>query len=312
MPSGADGGAKRGDGSGLAESYETAQRVQERIAETYRDIRAAQLARAAGISEEEAKRRTDTIRYQSTPLALGKGASLATERAAQGELAAMVARSERLLDQAQGRPGSGASGLLARLRQAANQGDGQARDVTPFMAKDEADDQSYRPVPAGEARGAGAPPAVPPGLVNNARFGRRVAASGAPGADWMFVDTWHTIGPFPNPGRTAINTPYPPEASVDLDARYPGKDGRELRWTFVQASTPDVVPANAEEYGIYYAYTEIWMDEARDLWVAVGSDDKSTLWVEDQLVWMSGDHLKGWQIGEGIPAQPLPLLTPDF
>jgi hypothetical protein len=61
-----------------------------------------------------------------------------------------------------------------------------------------------------------------------------------------------------------------------------------------------VVPENAEEYGIYYAYTELWFDEPRDLWIAIGSDDKSTVWLNEQLVWVSSDQLKGWQLGEGL------------
>lgn len=73
-----------------------------------------------------------------------------------------------------------------------------------------------------------------------------------------------------------------------------------MRWQFLQASRPDVVPNIPEEYAIYYAYTELWFEQPMDLWVAIGSDDKSTLWIEDQLIWMSSDVLKGWQIGEGL------------
>ena len=61
-----------------------------------------------------------------------------------------------------------------------------------------------------------------------------------------------------------------------------------------------VVPADPEEYGIYYAYTELWFDQPRDLWIAVGSDDQSTLWIDDQCVWISSDELKGWRIDEGL------------
>ena len=54
------------------------------------------------------------------------------------------------------------------------------------------------------------------------------------------------------------------------------------------------------EYAIYYAYTELWFDEACDLWVAIGSDDYSKVWIEDQLVWSSGKNLKAWQLNEGV------------
>jgi hypothetical protein len=286
----------------LASAYQTAQETQAHIAETYREVRASQLARIEGISPGEALKRTDTVPFTPEKLSLGPGASLATERAAQRELTTMVARSERLLDQAQHQAGSGAMSLLAQMRKSAVEGAGHMKDMTPFMATDKPATGTERASLPGDPTHLAPPPApaIPPGLVNRVTFGRRVAASGAAPSDWMSVDTWYTIGPFPNPERKNINTPFPPEAVVDLDATYPGKDGRMVRWQFLQASRPDVVPNIPEEYAIYYAYTELWFEQPMDLWIAIGSDDKSTLWIEDQLVWMSSDVLKGWQIGEGL------------
>ena len=122
----------------------------------------------------------------------------------------------------------------------------------------------------------------------------------ATGTDWMYVDSWYTIGPFPNPQRQNIHKPFPPEAGVDLDAVYVGKDNRTVRWQWVQTGKPELVPNIPEEYAIYYGYTELWFEEPADLWIALGSDDKSTLWIEDQLVWVSSDILKGWRIDEGL------------
>ena len=277
--------------------------MQARIAETYRDVRGTQLMQREQISEAEAKRRTDTLIYTAAPVGLGAGAGLSTERAAQRELATMVARAERLLDQAQQERGSSAAKLVAAMRQSANEGAGHTKDMTPFMATDRPiGEQGGRASLPGDPTHIAVPPApaISTGLINKAKYGRRIASAGAGAADWLFVDTWHTIGPFPNPARQNINTPYPPEAAVDLDATYPGKGGRTLSWKFVQESRPDITPLDPEEYGIYYAYTEVWFDAPRDAWVAVGSDDKSTLWIENQLVWMSSEQLKGWQIGEGL------------
>ena len=115
----------------------------------------------------------------------------------------------------------------------------------------------------------------------------------------MFVNTWYTIGPFPNEGRRHIHTKFPPETLIDLDATYIGKNNRQVRWHFVQSRDKLVVPHDQEEYAIFYAFTEIYSDIERDVWVAVGSDDKANVWINDMPVWISGDQLKGWNPNEG-------------
>ena len=140
----------------------------------------------------------------------------------------------------------------------------------------------------------------PVGAVLDSVPGRRVHASGdGSGTKWMFVDTWYVIGPFPNPQRRNIDTKFPPESVVDLDASYPGKDGRSVRWQFVQATQAAIHPPDEQSYAIYYAYTNLWFDEERDLWIAVGSDDFSKLWINDLMVWASGPTQKTWKPNEG-------------
>lgn len=132
-----------------------------------------------------------------------------------------------------------------------------------------------------------------PGLL-----GRKLTSGGEP-AEWLFVDTWYTIGPFDNQGRRNLLTKFPPETLIDLDATYVGKDGRQISWQFVQSRDKLVVPADAEEYAIYYAYTEVYSDIPRDVWISLGSDDKANVWINDMPVWISGDQLKGWNPSEG-------------
>jgi hypothetical protein len=151
---------------------------------------------------------------------------------------------------------------------------------------------------------AGETTILPPNLSElpteeNSQLGRSLEPDGTP-MKWLVVDSWYTIGPFPNPSRLNLNRKFPPETVVDLNATYNGKDGREISWEWKQSRQPMFVPDNSEEYGIWYAFTEIHMDEPRDLWVAVGSDDKSNIWLNDLPIWISGDKLKGWRINEGF------------
>jgi hypothetical protein len=145
---------------------------------------------------------------------------------------------------------------------------------------------------------------------NVVRFTESASKDGIP-AKWMYVQDWYVIGPFPNPDRVNLRRKFPPESVVDLDATYVGKDGRTIKWEFMQTrnSTPkeswrtdgkaEIVPDNAEEYGIWYAYAEVFSDVACDRWIAVGSDDRSDIWVNDAPVWGSSNKLKSWRIDEG-------------
>jgi len=124
--------------------------------------------------------------------------------------------------------------------------------------------------------------------------GRRVQR-GLTGAAWMYVDSWYLIGPFPNPQRRSIERRFAPESVVDLDAVYEGHGGLPVRWKFVQTGHP--VVRFVGSYSIYYAYTELWFDEPMELWIALGSDDGSRLYINDLLVWRTVE-LKAWQINE--------------
>ena len=145
---------------------------------------------------------------------------------------------------------------------------------------------------------------------NVVRFAENPAKDGIP-AKWMYVQDWYVIGPFPNPNRVNLRRKFPPESVVDLDATYVGKDGKTVKWEFMQAKNatprepwrgdlkPEVVPSTAEEYGIWYAYAEVFSDIACDRWIAVGSDDRSDIWVNDVPVWGSSNKLKSWRVDEG-------------
>ena len=134
----------------------------------------------------------------------------------------------------------------------------------------------------------------------NKNVGRTISEEGGEPVEWMFVDTWYTIGPFPNPGRMNLHRKFPPETVVDLSATYIGKGDKTIKWEFLQTNNVKCVPHNDEEYAIYYAYTEVWMDRPMDLWVAVGSDDKANIWLNDMPIWISSDKLKGWKVNEGF------------
>ena len=160
---------------------------------------------------------------------------------------------------------------------------------------------------SGSGSGSGDGTSSGPGEISksvSAFPGRTVAASGE-SARWMFVDSWYILGPFDNAGRVNLEKKFPPETIVDRDAIYEGKSGSRVRWEFYQSAEAKIVPPfrnfkGGFEYIIYYACTELRFEEECDLWVAIGSDDFSKVWVNDQIIWASGKQQKKWRVDEGF------------
>ena len=146
-----------------------------------------------------------------------------------------------------------------------------------------------------DRRGYG--PLVEPPVVDSANLrlgsGRIVGASGA-FSNRLYVDTWYLIGPFAGIGAASLAISHPPEQAIDLDAVYPGKQGRPLRWTYQRFATYPLIPPSPEGGSVYYGYTEIRMDEARSVWMSFGVDDDAKVWINDELVWVSGNANKPW------------------
>jgi hypothetical protein len=117
---------------------------------------------------------------------------------------------------------------------------------------------------------------------------------------WVYLDSWYTIGPFPNSERHEHDTSFPPEENVDLDAIYVASDGRPVEWTYVTAASPRVAPPTMDEYTVHYAYTEIRSDRHREVWLALGSDDSVRAWLNGERIWESDVHLKEWHLADGF------------
>ncbi|WP_296946528.1 hypothetical protein [uncultured Massilia sp.] len=137
-----------------------------------------------------------------------------------------------------------------------------------------------------------APPPVDAGRVR-AGGGRTIGAGGAY-ANRIHLDTWYVIGPFEGQGGASRDAVYPPERGVDLDAVYYGKNDLPVRWTWQQDPSYPTIPRPRAEHAVYYAWTEVNVEEDVDLWVSIGADDDSKMWFNDRLVWISADGDKPW------------------
>jgi len=136
------------------------------------------------------------------------------------------------------------------------------------------------------------PPAVDVSTLHTAAG--RVFGAGGTYAERVYLDTWYVIGPFAGKGDESLQAGYPPEDDVDLDAAYPGPDGRTLSWRFTSRGFYPFVPPDRRADSVYYAYTELRVDEDRDVWVAIAADADSEMWLDERLVWVSSPGDKPW------------------
>lgn len=115
----------------------------------------------------------------------------------------------------------------------------------------------------------------------------RIIGPGGPYASRVYINRWYLIGPFDRRHGDAQlpDAPDPPEQAVVLDAAYRGKDGRLLRWEYVDSASYPLIPPQPAEDAVYYGYTELMMDRERDLTIWVGAHDDAQLWLNDRLVW---------------------------
>ncbi len=285
---------------GFLALYDTAREVDASMYEAYRDLRAATLAKIQRMAVADARQVIDVetpVHPDPDPAVFGHvirkaddGRLEALKKEVErihGEVNAMITGAERILETVLDlyRPEDlgwsiayeSVGGMLFTGGGAGGYDDlNMPYNGPPLMA--------HEYYPGGQTGTGGIHPVA----------GRKVLRNQGDDADWMFIDAWYVIGPFPNPNRQNIDKAFPPEEQVDLDATYVGKDGRTLKWRFLKTSKFKLIPPLPDKYAVYYMWSELYSDEDRDLWVAVGSDDYAKLWVNDELVFVSDRTPHPW------------------
>jgi len=117
-----------------------------------------------------------------------------------------------------------------------------------------------------------------------------------------FLTEWYLAGPFDNTAFKGFDIVYPPEKSVDLTAKYEGKEG-EVTWR--RLSTTD-------EYGVFniakltspykgavmYATANFASDKARPVECRLGTPNAWKLWVNGDLVFGRDEYHRGTQLDQ--------------
>lgn len=125
------------------------------------------------------------------------------------------------------------------------------------------------------------------------KSGRMLGAGGS-FAERFYLNSWYVIGPFTGNSDAALykNPSYPPEELVDLDAVYFGKNGRVLKWQYLNSGKYPFEPPDLAEDAVYYGYTEVSFAKAQDVWMWCGADDDMQVWLNKHLVWAGGNVAK--------------------
>ena len=101
---------------------------------------------------------------------------------------------------------------------------------------------------------------------------------------------WWVIFPFDNIDETGFDTVYPPEAEIDLDKEYIGKDGRKIGWYKTNRRGENVFSNVPEDDVTGYALTYLESDRDQNYLLSLGSDDTIKIWVNDRLVFSKFVH----------------------
>lgn len=279
-PDAAQPAAAAGPDQALAQ----AQALLRAIEQADQRRRARELARLLAIPEAQALRQVQQDDHAAAAPALSGNAA---EAVAQLDRRALQVAARRQGEQARLRDGTPLPGMQGNGARGAGGGAGPETAPAPGGSADLAGG-TWRDV-----RRYGALAPAFDGTGARPGYGRR-AGPGEAAADRIYLDAWYVIGPFAGAGEASMTRAYPPEAVVDLDGVYRGQAGRLLQWQYVSGRSYPMVPPDSAENAVYYAYTEVYMDRERDVWLLIGADDDSMLWLNGRQIWRSGNDDKRW------------------
>lgn len=146
-----------------------------------------------------------------------------------------------------------------------------------------------------------------------------VGETADPIASLGLVVDWHLIGPFDAPGQSGFDATFPPEAQVDLDAKYVGQNKQTIAWKPHHAidrlgliDLNRAIAPSREAVGYAYAVLDSPRDAAAQL--RCGADDNCSVWLNGERVfarrqWLNGTRLDRFIVDVHLKAGRNSLLV---
>jgi hypothetical protein len=106
---------------------------------------------------------------------------------------------------------------------------------------------------------------------------------------FAFITTWYLASSFDNTDGKGFHTVYPPERGVEVAAKYPGKDGKEIAWkAHTTAEKNGAVDLNKaigqEKNAVAYGYVVIDSPAARPVEIRAASATALKIWLNGREV----------------------------
>ncbi|MHC5114586.1 MAG: CehA/McbA family metallohydrolase [Planctomycetota bacterium] len=129
-----------------------------------------------------------------------------------------------------------------------------------------------------------------------------------------FVTEWMALGYFPAPDENTVANDFGPEHDPRPTRVYPGRDGTEARWQPATAGESGFLDLKGlaedpalETYALAYAECYLYSPEAREVAVALGTDDGSRVYLNGGLVYDNParrgarpmEHVDTWTLQSG-------------
>jgi len=309
-----------------SEMYKEAEGLEKQIAAAMADVNAAgeAVSQNTSYAEARAKALDTTPSRPDLTSALGVGAPgtvgelnefRESLNRAENEMQDMNARADAALGRS-AQKGLSASSFAsgAAMSSAASMTDrfGTVVDMTGFGSSPGGDSRGMRADGSGEGSGMTRSTnlqslQLDQGKIIKAAMPGRRFTEASMRKGWLYLDTWYVIGPWENKSKVDYTVKHQPEFGIDFDAKYydgkyantPGHPYETLKWEFYQSDQVRCQPPIVYAAATYYAYTDVWFEEARDMLIAVASDDASSVWVNGQVIWQD-IGLSAWNLGEGF------------
>jgi hypothetical protein len=118
-----------------------------------------------------------------------------------------------------------------------------------------------------------------------------------------FLMTWQLVAPFDNTEKKGLNTVYPPEQGIDLNAEYEGKEGMKIRWsphtTDNEYGIVDVAKALSSFKGaVSYATTEFVSDKEQPVELRLGTPNSWKVWLNGELLFSREEYHRGMSLDQ--------------
>lgn len=117
-----------------------------------------------------------------------------------------------------------------------------------------------------------------------------------------YLTEWSVVGPFDSTDGSGFDKPYPPEAGVDLDAKYEGKAG-EVTWKHAQSHAQyggvDLNEAlNKHKYAAAYAYTVVVVDKETPIELRAASQNAVKMFLNGEQIFSREEYHHGTRMDQ--------------